>query len=52
MPLRLKLGNIAAVATLRRVVEKLAGDEGLSAAILRQDAVKSQRIVQAALYGA
>ena len=43
--------NIAAVVTLRRIAERLAGDEGLAAAILGQDAVKSQRIVQAALYG-
>jgi xylose isomerase len=43
--------NIATVSALRRVVETLDANESLAAAILKQDAVTSQRIVQRALYG-
>ncbi len=44
--------NIAAVKALRRMVDRLDADDVLSAAILRQDAAASQRIVQEALHGA
>jgi len=44
--------NIAAVAALKQVVGRLISDESLAAAILRHDAVTSQRIVQKTLYGA
>jgi hypothetical protein len=37
---------------MARVLDRLRGDAALDAAIARQDAVASQRIVQAALYGA
>ncbi len=43
--------NIDTVSALRRVVERLKDSELLASAILRQDPVASQRIVQAALYG-
>jgi xylose isomerase len=43
--------NIAAVEGLCRVLDRLAAASALDAAIARQDAVASQRIVQAALYG-
>ena len=43
--------NIAAVEGMARVLDRLKGDSALDAAIARQDAVASQRIVQAALYG-
>ena len=43
--------NIDAVSTLRRVVDRLKDNEFLASAILKQDPVASQRIVQAALYG-
>jgi xylose isomerase len=43
--------NIGAVEGLARVLDRLRGDAALSAAIARCDAVASQRIVQAALYG-
>ena len=43
--------NIDAVAALRRVVERLKDNKLLASAILRQDPVASQTIVQAALYG-
>jgi len=44
--------NISAVEGMGRVLDRLRGDSALDAAIARQDAVASQRIVQAALYGA
>ena len=44
--------NIAAVEGLCRVLDRLRDDAGLAQAIARQDAVASQRILQAALYGA
>jgi xylose isomerase len=44
--------NISAVEGLCRIVDKLRGNTALDEAIARQDAVASQRIVQAALYGA
>ena len=44
--------NIATVTTLRQAAARLAGDEALRQAILNQDAVASQNIVRAALYGA
>ena len=43
--------NIDAVSALRRVVERLKDNKLLASAILRQDPVASQAIVQAALYG-
>jgi xylose isomerase len=43
--------NIATVTVLRRAAFKLDGDETLARAIRGQDAVTSQRIVRAALYG-
>ena len=43
--------NISTVEAMRRVVDRLRGDEILAAAIQRQDAVTSQAIVQAALFG-
>jgi xylose isomerase len=43
--------NIAMVAALRRAASKLDADETLAGAIRRQDAVASQGIVRAALYG-
>jgi len=43
--------NIAAVEGMARVLDRLKGNPALDAAIARQDAVASQRIVQAALYG-
>lgn len=45
-------GNIETVTALRRVVRRLKDNELLASAILRQDAVASQGIVRAALYGA
>ena len=44
--------NIVSVKAMRRVVERLKTNEFLAAAIQKQDAVASQAIVQAALYGA
>ncbi len=44
--------NISTVDAIKRVVGKLKNNEFLTAAILKQDAVASQAIVQAALYGA
>ncbi len=44
-------GNIAVVEAMKRVVQKLKDNEFLASAILRQDAVSSQTIVQAALFG-
>jgi L-rhamnose isomerase len=44
--------NIALVERLRRVAEGLVGDTELAAAIARQDAAASTRIVAAALFGA
>jgi xylose isomerase len=44
--------NIATVVAMNRVVERLRGNDRLAEAIRRQDAVSSQAIVQAALYGA
>jgi xylose isomerase len=43
--------NISAVEGMARVLDRLRGNPALSAAISRGDAVTSQRIVQAALYG-
>jgi xylose isomerase len=43
--------NISMVEAMKRVVEKLKGNRFLEAAILKQDAVASQAIVQAALFG-
>jgi sugar phosphate isomerase/epimerase len=44
--------NIGSVEAMRRVVDRLKNNQFLAAAIQRQDAVASQAIVQAALYGA
>jgi xylose isomerase len=44
--------NIGSVQAMRRVVQRLKDNKFLAAAILTQDAVASQAIVQAALYGA
>ena len=44
--------NISAVEGMSRVLDRLRQDEALDEAIARQDAVASQRILQAALYGA
>lgn len=44
--------NISAVEGMCRVLDRLRGNAALDAAITAQDAVASQRIVQAALYGA
>lgn len=44
--------NISAVEGLARVLDRLRGNVLLDRAIAAQDAVASQRIVQAALYGA
>lgn len=44
--------NISAVEGLGRVLDRLRGNDALDRAIAVQDAVASQRIVQAALYGA
>jgi xylose isomerase len=46
------MSNIAAVSAMRRVVEKLRDNGRLAAAILSQDPVASQAIVQTALFGA
>jgi xylose isomerase len=43
--------NIQAVNAMRAVVERLRNNETLASAILMQDAVTSQRIVQAAMFG-
>lgn len=43
--------NISTVNAMRRIVDKLRGDARLAAAIQKQDAVTSQAIVQAALFG-
>jgi xylose isomerase len=43
--------NIGAVEGMARVLDRLRGDPGLSEAVTQGDAVRSQRIVQAALYG-
>jgi xylose isomerase len=43
--------NIGAVEGIARVLDRLRGDADLDAAIARSDAVASQRIIQAALYG-
>jgi xylose isomerase len=43
--------NIALTERLRQVAEGLAGDTALAAAIARQDATASMRIVAQALYG-
>ena len=51
-PVRECAANISAVEGMARVLDRLRGDEALAGAIARQDAVASQRIVQAALYGA
>ena len=44
--------NISAVEGMCRVLDRLNANAALDEAIARQDAVASQRIVQAALYGA
>jgi xylose isomerase len=44
-------GNIDSVKAMKRVVARLQGVPALDDAIARQDAVASQRIVQAALFG-
>ena len=44
--------NISAVEGMSRVLDRLRGNAALEAAITAQDAVASQRILQAALYGA
>lgn len=44
--------NISAVEGMCRVLDRLRGNTELDAAIAAQDAVASQRILQAALYGA
>jgi len=44
--------NLRLVERLRAVAAGLAGDAALAAAIVAQDATRSQRIVAAALYGA
>jgi xylose isomerase len=43
--------NIGAVTALYGAVDRLDGNEALTAAILKQDAVTSQQIVRVALYG-
>lgn len=43
--------NISAVEGMARILDKLNGNAALDAAIATQDAVASQRILQAALYG-
>jgi xylose isomerase len=43
--------NISSVQAMRRVVQRLKDSKFLAAAIRKQDAVASQAIVQAALYG-
>jgi xylose isomerase len=43
--------NINAVEGLCKVLERLLNDAKMEAAVANQDAVRSQRIVQAALYG-
>ena len=43
--------NIQAVEAMRKVVDRLNGNAELGAAIAAQDAVTSQRIIQAAMYG-
>ena len=43
--------NIESVLAMRRVVSRLANSLALTQAVVRQDAVASQRIVQAALFG-
>jgi sugar phosphate isomerase/epimerase len=43
--------NIGSVEAMRRVVDRLKSNQSLAAAIQKQDAVASQAIVQAALYG-
>ncbi len=43
--------NIATVEAMRKVVKRLQSDNGLGAAIARQDAVTSNSIVRKAIYG-
>ena len=43
--------NIAAVEALAGALDRLRGHQALAAAIAAQDAAKSQRIIQAALFG-
>jgi xylose isomerase len=50
-PIRECEANIATVAALRRVAARLQTDKALGQAIRNQDAVASQGIVRAALYG-
>ena len=51
-PLEEARTNVRLVERLRAVADALSGDAALAAAIARQDATESQRIVAAALYGA
>jgi xylose isomerase len=51
-PLEEARTNVRLVERLRAVADGLAGDAELAAAMARQDAALSQRIVAAALYGA
>lgn len=44
-------GNIAVVEAMKRVVQKLKENKFLSDAILKQDSVTSQAIIQGALFG-
>ncbi len=44
--------NISTVKAMRRIVERLRANPSLDAAISKQDAVASQAIVQAAMFGA
>jgi L-rhamnose isomerase len=43
--------NIATVTAMQKMAAKLSGNKSLAAAILKQDAVASQTIVQAAIFG-
>ncbi len=43
--------NIATVEAMRKVVKRLQSDNGLGAAIARQDAVTSNSIIRKAIYG-
>ncbi len=43
--------NIQTVDAMRRIVDRLNGNDLLASAILAQDAVTSQKIVQSAMYG-
>ena len=43
--------NIATVKSMLRIIDKLDGDNSLSGAMARQDAVAAQAIVRRAMYG-